>query len=119
MQPAVANALLVDDKTIRGIVIVRCYSPLEVLGQLAQWFALPALRHPFGGKAGVFVAGEAEADEPLFVKVTRRLLQQRHAAAVVLDQVVVGGEDIGYASLNFKLREFNFNLRQPLARKMF
>ena len=45
----------------------------------------------------VLVAGEAEADEPLAVELPRRLLQQRHPPPVVLDQVVVGGEDVGDA----------------------
>ena len=38
----------------------------------------------------MFVAGEAEVDEPLAVKHPRRLLQQRNPPPVVLDQVVVG-----------------------------
>ena len=41
----------------------------------------------------VFVAREAEVDEPLAVEHPRRFLQQRNPAPVVLDQVVVGGEN--------------------------
>jgi hypothetical protein len=41
----------------------------------------------------VLMAGEAEVDEPLAVEQPRRLLQQRNPPSVVLDQVVVGGED--------------------------
>src|SRR5579871_846829 len=51
--------------------------------------ALPPARND-GARDRVFVAREAEADEPLFVKQPRRLLQQRHPPAVVFDQVVVG-----------------------------
>ena len=35
------------------------------------------------------MAGEAQADEPFLIQQPRRFLQQRHATAVVLDQVVV------------------------------
>ena len=45
----------------------------------------------------LFVAGEAEVDEPLAVEQPSRFLQQRNPPPVVLDQVVVGGEDTGYA----------------------
>src|SRR5450830_618546 len=45
------------------------------------------------------MAGEAEADEPLLVEATGHLLQNRDAPRVVLDQVVVGGEDGGDAAL--------------------
>ena len=44
---------------------------------------------------GGFVAGEAEADEPLLVEVLRHLLQHLDPPVVDLDQVVVGGEDGG------------------------
>ena len=54
------------------------------------------------GDAGVFMAGEAEADEPFSVKLPCCLLQQRHPPPVVLDQVVVGGEDVGNLSLHRK-----------------
>ena len=37
--------------------------------------------------------GEAQANEPLPIEQPRRFLQQADAPPVVLDQVVVGGED--------------------------
>ena len=58
---------------------------------------LPPFRHPVGDGV-VFVAGEAEANEPLLVELPRRLLQQPHPPPVVLDQVVVGGEDVSDSS---------------------
>ena len=70
--------------------------------------SLPTLRHAVGD-AGVLVAGEAEADEPLAIELPRRLLQQRHPPPVVLDQVVVGGEDVGNALL-MRLVERNVEL---------
>ncbi|KAF5425531.1 MAG: hypothetical protein C5S41_03810, partial [Candidatus Methanomarinus sp.] len=39
------------------------------------------------------MAGEAEVNEPLPIEQPRRLLQQLNPPLVVLDQVVVGGED--------------------------
>src|ERR1035441_9497416 len=51
------------------------------------------------------VAGESEADEPLFVKQSRRLLQQRHPPAVVFNQVVVGCESISNSVLNRQPRQ--------------
>ena len=44
---------------------------------------------------GMFMAGEAEADEPLLVEQSSRLLQQGHPPPVVLYQVIVRGEHIG------------------------
>jgi hypothetical protein len=41
----------------------------------------------------VFMAGEAEVDEPLAVEHPRRLLQQHDPLPVILDEVVIGGED--------------------------
>src|SRR5450756_13387 len=65
----------------------------------------PPLRHAVDN-AGAFVAGELEADEPFFVEQARGLFQQSNPAAVVLDQVVVGGEDGGDLLLN-SLRRAN------------
>ena len=42
----------------------------------------------------MLMPGEAEADEPFLVKHTGGLLQQLNAAAVVFDEVIVGGENI-------------------------
>ena len=50
----------------------------------------------------MFVAGEAEVNEPLPIEQPRRLLQQLNPPSVVLDQVVVGGEDGGDDVLRFK-----------------
>ena len=49
----------------------------------------------------VFVAGEAEVDEPLAVEQPRRLLQQDNPPPVGLDQIVIGGEDVGDLLLHF------------------
>ena len=44
----------------------------------------------------VFVAGEAEVDEPFTIEQpSAAFSQQRNPPPVVLDQVVVGGEDVG------------------------
>ncbi len=43
---------------------------------------------------GVFVTGEAETDEPLFVQMPCRRFQQLHPTTIVLDQIVVGCEDL-------------------------
>jgi hypothetical protein len=69
--------------------------------------AFPSLRRAVGD-AGVFVAGEAEADEPFSVKLSRCILQQRHPPPIVLDQVVVGGEDFSDSPLfiNARYRQF-------------
>ena len=48
----------------------------------------------------VLVAGEAEVDEPLAVDRLRHLLQDLDAPGVVLDQVVVGREDVGDPALD-------------------
>ena len=66
--------------------------------------------------AGVLVAGEAEADQPLAVQLQRRFLQQRHPPAVVLDQVVVGGENIGDALLDGQSWQGRWKGREPLQR---
>ena len=51
-----------------------------------------------------FVAGKPEVNEPLAVEQTRRLLQQCNPPSVVLDQVVIGGEDFSNLVLSFKGR---------------
>ena len=48
----------------------------------------------------VFVAGEAEVDEPFFVEQSCGLFHQLYPPPVVCDQVVVGGEDGGDSSLS-------------------
>jgi len=66
----------------------------------------------------VFVAGEAETDEPLSVKQTRRLLQQGNPTAVVLNQVVVGGEDGSDFVLDWARWDWHFNQCEFFTRKV-
>src|SRR5436309_12704949 len=65
--------------------------------------------------ASVLVAGEAEADEPLAIELPRRVLQQRHSPPVVLDQVVVGREDVGDAILNLRIRTPHLDLMENVS----
>ena len=44
--------------------------------------------------------GKAKANEPLAVEFAGGLLKQRDAAAIVFNEVVVGGEDISDALLS-------------------
>ena len=72
-------------------------------GKLAKLLDLPPLRNfpERRGDAGVvFVAGEAELDEPLAVKSAGHSFQDLDAPLAVLDQVVVGGQDAGDAALD-------------------
>jgi len=55
----------------------------------AQWCTFPPLRHAIDD-AGVLVAREAKADEPLAMQQPRRFFQQRHPVEIVFNQVVVG-----------------------------
>ena len=66
---------------------------------ITEQLAFPARRYAIGDPRA-FVAGEAEADEPFLVQQSGRLLQEGHPPTVVLDQVVVGGENGGNSSLN-------------------
>lgn len=68
--------------------------PFENGREFPEALSLPPLRHAVDD-LGVFVAGEAEVDEPFLVEQPRRLLQQLYAPPVVLDQVVIGGKDGG------------------------
>src|SRR5436190_75734 len=68
-----------------GVAVVNGFA------QCRQRFFLPAFRDAVSN-ANLFVAGEAEAYEPLPVKQPRRFLQQPHPPPVVLNQLVVGGE---------------------------
>ena len=45
------------------------------------------------------MTGKAESDEPFPVELPRCLFQQCNPLPVVLDQIVVGGEDVGDAEL--------------------
>src|SRR5205814_7669393 len=60
--------------------------------------SLPSFGHAIGD-TGVLVAGKSKADEPLAIELPPCLLQQRHPPPVVLDQVVVGGENLANAAL--------------------
>jgi uncharacterized protein YggL (DUF469 family) len=51
------------------------------------------------------VAGKAEVDEPLAVESLHHLLQDGDAAGVVLDEIVVGGEDGGNFALGGERRK--------------
>ncbi len=62
------------------------------------------------GDGDVFVTGEAEVDEPLFLEQPRRLLQQLDPTTVVLDQVVIRGKDFNGAILNW--HQWNGNLHR-------
>ena len=55
---------------------------------------------------------EAKLDEPLVVQPPRHPLQYRDAARVVLDQVVIGGQDGGDAALGGEGRYLQRNIRK-------
>src|SRR5258708_7379729 len=83
--------LKADIRRIR-FKIFRQHGLANLRAYLAENPALPSLREAVDDPC-MFVAGEAEADEPLAVKQARRLLQQRHPPSVVRDQVIVGRKD--------------------------
>lgn len=62
----------------------------------------------------MFVAREAESDEPFLVEFPRRLLQQRHPPPVVLNQVVVGGKRFDDSFLNRTVWNPNLQLMQDV-----
>src|SRR5262245_16106015 len=68
--------------------------------------ALPAFRHAVDD-AGMLVARKAEADEPFPIKLSHRFFQQFHPPPVILDQVVVRGEDIRDLLLSLRIRATN------------
>ena len=70
----------------------RFHAFLHNLNYIAQSTPLPLLGEAVGDLE-VFVAGEPEVNEPLAVEKTRRLLQQCNSPPVIVDQVVVGGEE--------------------------
>ena len=76
----------------------RLYDVLNDVDNIIKAPSLPPLGEAVGD-LDMFVAGEAEVDEPLAVKKSRRLLQQRNTPLVVLDQVVVGGDNLNEAFL--------------------
>src|SRR5205823_5357597 len=67
---------------------------------------LPPLGHALRD-ARVLVAREPVVDKPLAVEQPRRIFEKRHPPPVVLDEVVVGGEDVGDAPLNRDGRDPN------------
>ena len=72
--------------------------PHKYRANIAQAFYLPPLRYLPQRRVhhlDLLVAGEAELDEPLPVEGLGHLLQYLDAPEIVLDQVVVGGEDGG------------------------
>ena len=82
----------------------RLHVLLYNLYYVAQCTRLPPL-----GKAvndfDVFVAGEAEVNEPLSVKKPRRLFQQRNPLRIVVNQVVVCCYDLSAPLLLWHSRE--------------
>src|SRR5947209_19653682 len=90
-----------DERDITTVVVglpgarrLSCYH----LAKVAYSAIVPPLGYAVGS-AGVLVAGETEADEPLAIELSGRLLQQRQPPPVVIDEVVVGGEGVGDALL--------------------
>jgi len=77
-------------------------------------FPLPPLGHAVLD-FDMFMAGEAEVDEPLFVQKPRSLLQQLNPPPVVFDEVVVGGEDGGDTSLDISIWIPNQHCMQVIA----
>jgi hypothetical protein len=61
------------------------------------------------------MAGEAELDEPFVVEQARAFFEVGDAARVVLDQVVVGGEDAGDGALDRQGRKADDELVQRVA----
>ena len=73
--------------------IGRLYSISHYLDDITKRHAAPIPRRHAVDDLDLFVAGEAEVDEPLAVEQPSSLLQQHNTPSVVLDQFVVGGED--------------------------
>lgn len=105
---------LVDDRDrshIRHVGLLVDFACLEALKDAFHLLHFPALGDGAEGGVGhgtVFVAGEAEVDEPLAVEGLRHILQDADAAQVVLDQVVVGREDAGDLALGGEVGELDF-----------
>ena len=87
----------------------------HVLRDVAERLHLPALGDVAegGGDAReLFVAGEAEVDEPLAVEGAGHRLQEPDAPLTVLHQLVVGRQDARYPPLHRQRGKRNFNLPQ-------
>ena len=74
--------------------------------KVANCSNVPPLRHAVRDFS-VLIAGKAQVHEPLFIQPLGRLLQQFDLLSVILNQVVVGGENVGDAALNFNFRKRN------------
>ena len=84
-------------------------APTDV-SDVTELLHLPPLRNlpERRGDAGVvFVAGEAEVDEPLAVEGAGHRLQNPDAPLAVLDQLVVGRQDAGDAALHGQRGDFH------------
>lgn len=114
----ISYTFLIYYKTWCTIIIVWGDSSTEERHRITDSTPLPPLRHAVDD-LDVLVTGKAEADEPLLVQQARRLLQQLNPPSVVLDHVVVGGEDGNNAVLRGVRRYRNFNESELLTRKMF
>ena len=95
--------MLKTDVNIVLFEVGRSYGLLHNLYNIAQCTPIPPL-----GEAvyefDVFVAGGAKVNEPFVVEQSRRLLHQRNPPSVVVDQVVIGGEDLSNLVLSVKGR---------------
>src|SRR5690554_3968421 len=92
------------------IYLRRGYGAFDFMHNLAQLNNLPPLRNlPKLTllEAYLLMPWETEVDEPLLVQPPGHLLKDLDAARVVLDEVIVGGEDGGYLSLLIKRRKGN------------
>jgi len=72
---------------------------------MADFAYLPSFRE-ISNDIDVFISREAEVDEPFSVEHLRCILQQGDAPPVILDKIIVGGEDGDNTSLNRKIRNF-------------
>jgi hypothetical protein len=66
------------------LVVLRRNATAQKLAQLLNAALLPPLGEAIDD-LDMFVAGESEADEPLAVKHSRRLLQQPNPPPVIID----------------------------------
>ena len=90
---AVVGHALMERETVACIVVELGFRTLSHhdFGKFNECPLLPSLWDTTHNLC-VFVAGEAEVNEPPSVKKPRRLFQQRNPLAVFLDQIVVGGQ---------------------------
>src|ERR1035437_9740155 len=93
-----------------------------VCHQSFQWFNLPAFGN-FADERGdareLFVAGEAEVDEPLAVEGAGHRLQEPDAPLTVLHQLVVGRQDARYPPLHRKRGNTNLEILNRGFRESF